>query len=86
MGCYLTGDTIFVGTYWGGVYRCGVSASPWEPFSEGLANRFVWELATSPHDGGVIWAASYGGLSVSADTGWTWARLLSQLLRAARCD
>ena len=59
--------------YWGGVFRAATPASGWSSWNEGLAGRFVWELAVSPHDPGVVWAASYGGVSVTTDTGWTWS-------------
>ncbi|MFH1680610.1 MAG: hypothetical protein ABIH26_08205 [Candidatus Eisenbacteria bacterium] len=66
-------DTLYVGTFWGGVSVAAAPASGWSARNEGLTNRFVWELAVSPHDSGVVWAASYGGLSVTTDTGWTWS-------------
>lgn len=74
-------DTIYTGTFWGGVFGSHEPASGWSAVNEGLTNRFVWELAVSPHDAGVVWAASYGGLSVTTDTGWTWAEASNGVLR-----
>ena len=68
----LVGDTLFAGSYWGGVHAAPAAAGPWTDANEGLANRFVWEIAPSPNDRSVYWASSYGALHVSTDTGWTW--------------
>lgn len=64
-------DTLYCGGYWGGVSRA-VGGAPWQPMNDGLRNRFAWELAPSPVDPSIVWAASYGGISTSADTGRTW--------------
>ncbi|MFH1277236.1 MAG: FlgD immunoglobulin-like domain containing protein [Candidatus Eisenbacteria bacterium] len=69
----IAGETLAVGSYWGGVAFSPAPAFGWTAMNDGLANRFVWEIALSPWDGGVLYAASYGGVSVSADTGWTWS-------------
>ncbi|RPJ47750.1 MAG: T9SS C-terminal target domain-containing protein, partial [Candidatus Latescibacterota bacterium] len=67
-----TDDTLYVGSYWGGVYAAAFPESGWAPRNERLSNRFVWELARSPHDPDEMWAASFGGLSRSDDRGETW--------------
>ncbi len=66
-------DSLFTGSYWGGVDHTANPVTGWSPCSDGLTNRFVWEVVSSPHDAGTAWAASYGGVSVTSDTGWTWA-------------
>lgn len=65
-------DTLYTGTYWGGVYASSEPAAGWVAQNDGMINRFVWEVTVSPHDPGTLWTASYGGVSVSVDTGWTW--------------
>ncbi len=70
---HVTADTLFAGSYWEGVHCTPNAGTPsWTPLVSGLSNRFVWEITPSPHNPAVVWAASYGGVSVSTDTGWTW--------------
>lgn len=69
----LVGETLAVGAYWGGVSLAAAPPLGWTAANEGLANRFLWEISVAPWDGGTLFAASYGGVSVSTDTGWSWS-------------
>lgn len=71
---HVTADTLFAGSYWEGVHCApNTGVLSWTPLVAGLSSRFVWEITPSPHNPAVVWAASYGGVSVSTDTGWTWS-------------
>ena len=67
-----TNDTLYTGTYWGGIFAARPGDQTWTDRNEGLTNRFVQEIALSPHDPERIWAAAYGGLVRSDDRGLTW--------------
>ncbi len=66
------GDSLFTGSYWGGVHATSAATEMWSSRNVGLANRFSWEVASAPNDGGRAWSVSYGGVETTADTGRTW--------------
>lgn len=66
-------DSVYVGSYWGGVHGSAAPSVWWNDRNSGLANRFAWEIASSPDEGGKAWAVSYGGIAATSDTGRTWS-------------
>jgi len=66
------GGTLYAAFPNNGLFRSLNDALTWEDLSAGLPDRFALDVAA---DGGVVFAASAGGLSRSSDRGATWQRI-----------
>jgi len=63
------GDYLFVGTYFGGVFRSADGGQTWAPMNEGLEVKEVWSLGVA---GDLLLAGTVDGVYFSEDNGAFW--------------
>ena len=55
-------QTIYAGTYGGGVFKSTNGGSNWSKINSGLTNTTVWSLAIDPTNTQIIYAGTDGGV------------------------
>jgi photosystem II stability/assembly factor-like uncharacterized protein len=66
-------DTVYAGTYGGGVFKSLNGGDTWQAANQGLGNRYVLSLAVDPQNPEVIYAGTYKGkMYKSVDGGSSW--------------
>ena len=63
------GDTLYAGTYGGGIFASTNYGSSWSDCSTGLTNRSINAIIT---DGSNIFAGTEGGVFISSNSGAQW--------------
>ncbi len=77
--CFVVkGDTIFAGSFLGGVFRSTDNGAHWEPSSTGI--QLSVEVRALGLHGSVLYAGTTGGIYKSTDAGSTWFQANSGLV------
>jgi photosystem II stability/assembly factor-like uncharacterized protein len=69
-------DTLYAGTYGGGVFKSTDSGGTWNAANTGLTNAYVFALVINPVSSATLYAGTHGGgVFKSTDSGATWAAI-----------
>ena len=74
-------QTIYAGTYGGGVFKSTDGRAHWTQINSGLTNTDVESLAIDPTNTQVVYAGTYGGVFKSTNAGVSWKAINSGPIR-----
>jgi photosystem II stability/assembly factor-like uncharacterized protein len=73
-------DTIYAGTYGGGIFKTTDGGENWSEVNVGITNRYINALAIDPKNSKTVYAGTGGaGVFKSTDGGETWSLLSARL-------